>query len=165
MKLSTILPILSASAKKQEKSKESDRSVERFVASEVTDQCSDQVPQLGGTFETPNEGLHGAIILNDYRDHTNCMHVVQAASNCEEIKIQYRSVAVELDCGFDSFRFGWAGANGVNVTPGRCSCFGDGCSSSFDYVDDYFQTSFQEFPVFIGNLMTKKNESLSLSES
>ena len=138
MKLSITLPILTAGAKKN---KEGDRSVDRFVTSEVTNQCSDQVPRRGGDFDTPNQGSYGAIILNDYPDGLDCKHVVQAESSCEEINIQYRSIGVELDsdCDYDSFRFSWTGAHGLTVTPGRCSCFGDGCYSNFDYEDYYFE--------------------------
>ena len=147
MKLSTLLPILAAGAKKQQKEKnQGDRSVERFVASRVTTQCSAQVPSLGGTFDAPNDGFSGAIILNDYPNETECKHVVQADSSCSEIKIQYRSFAVEIDsdCVYDSFRFGWTGTNGFDVTPGRCGCFGDGCFGSFDYVDDYFEDDYMQ---------------------
>ena len=93
MKLSTLLPILAAG--KPDKRKEEDRSVERFVASQVTNQCSDQVPSLGGDFDAINNGLSGTIILNNYFDNTNCKHVVQADSSCEEIRINYQSVAIE----------------------------------------------------------------------
>ena len=133
MKFSILLPVLAAGASKQQKKeKEGNRNVERFVASEVTNQCSEQIPSLGGTFNTPNKGSSGAIILNDYRDLTYCKHVVQADNNCEQIKIEYRSVEVEIGitCQFDSFRFDLAGT----ITPGGCGFFGE----SWNYLEDNF---------------------------
>ena len=77
-----------------------------------------------------------------------CMHVVVADSSCSQIEIQYRSVAVEpvSDCSYDSFGLGWSGPNGFDITPGRCGCFGDGCSGSFNYdnFDDYFAQYFED---------------------
>ena len=139
MKLTTLLPILAADAQKHRKKKEN-RSVERFIASEVTNQCSDQVPSLGGGFESINSGLSGEISLTDYPNHTNCKQVVQADSSCEQIRIQYRNVAVEDShiCELDSFRFGWTDNNGFQVTPARCSCFGDGCDGQFLESYSYF---------------------------
>ena len=29
----------------------------------------------------------------------------------------------------------WAGIDGFDVTPGRCSCFGDGCFADLEYYD------------------------------
>ena len=61
MKFSSFLPILTAANRK----KTSDRKVsEPFVASEVTQQCSDQVPNLGGIFETTNNGSNGTFKLD-----------------------------------------------------------------------------------------------------
>ena len=62
MKLSILLPILVAAADKQDK-KEGNRNDKRFVPSEVTNQCSDQVPRLGGDFESVNSGSSGTINL------------------------------------------------------------------------------------------------------
>ena len=132
MKLSILLPILAAGENEQLKKKDDNRTVgERFVASEVNEQCLNQVPNLGGTFQASNQGSRGEIRLENYADYTNCKHVVQAEPSCEEIQINYRSVAVESSggCYYDSFRFGWTGTNGFDVTPPRCDCFGDGCSS------------------------------------
>ena len=128
---------MAAGANKRLKKKEGNRTVERFVASEVTSQCSDQVPSLGGYFDAINNGLSGTMILNNYSDNTNCKHVVQADSSCEEIQINYQSVAIEPHplCEFDSFRFGWTRADGFDVTPGRCSCFGEGCFTDLEYYD------------------------------
>ena len=61
---------------------------------------------------------------------------LQADGNCEEIRIDYNSIAVEegSNCRYDSFRFDLGGT----LTPRRCSCYGEGCWSEFDYEDDYF---------------------------
>ena len=147
MKLSTsILPILAVSAKKRQKKKDGDRTVEgeRFAASAYTRQCSNQVPSKDGIFTTTNNGFEGEIKLENYPNFVRCKHVVQADSSCEAIRVSYRSIAVEPEddnCEFDSFRFGWAGADGWNVTPPRCSCFGDGCTNSGfggGAFEDYF---------------------------
>ena len=147
MKLSVFLPILASGESKRDKKQEGDKSVKRaFVASEVTNQCSTVVSNLGGRFDTPilnpdRPQSSGRLILWDYPENFNCKHVVQADSTCEEIEISYRTIAVEPSwpfCGYDSFRFGWAGVNGFDVTPGRCSCFGGGCFSEFDGIEEYF---------------------------
>ena len=137
MKFISLLPILTAGNKK----KDGDRSVDKpFIASEVTEECSNQVPRKGGSFEAINNGSFGEINLDRYSNNTDCKHVVQADESCEEIRIKYRSVAVESqdNCKWDSFRFGWVGTNGFEVTPPRCHCFGDGCDSSILlYYDEY----------------------------
>ena len=152
MKISILLPILAAGASKRPKKNQDERNVERFVASQVTNQCLNQVPSLGGKFEATNTGISGAIVLTDYSDYTDCKHVVQADSSCQEIIVNYRSVAVEYGnrCVYDSFRFGWTGSNGFDVTPGRCSCFGDGCDFNLDYddyYDDYYNDEY-EYTIF-----------------
>ena len=137
MKLSNLLPILAAGENKRLKQKkEGNRGVgERFVASDFDEECSFQVPNLGGTFQASGNASSGTIRLENYPDNTNCKHVVQAVPSCAEIRINYRSVAVEQpdyvdgNCYFDNFGFGWTGANGFDVTPPRCYCFGDGCST------------------------------------
>ena len=135
MKLSVVLPILSAGASKQKENKKGNRSVERFVASEVTNYCSDQVPAKGGTFEATGNDSNGLIKLENYPKNINCKHVVQASTSCAEIKVQLRSVVTEpAGCSYDFFRFGWA----ETITPARCGCFGDGCRSEFSYDQYYF---------------------------
>ena len=70
MKLLIILPILAVS----EQESQEDRSCMFgcFDGSEVTNLCSDQVPQpnayspQGGIFETSNTGLNGKIKLENY---------------------------------------------------------------------------------------------------
>ena len=121
MKVSVLLPILTAGA-----SKKKDRNDERQV---MEGPCSSQVPRLGGDFKSINEGLSGAIILDHYPELFKCNHTVKADSSCEEIKISYRSVQVEQedDCDYDSFRFGWTGAKGSILTKEKCSCYADGC--------------------------------------
>ena len=152
MKLSILLPILAAGQNKRlKKKKEGNRSVgERFVASDVTAQCLSQVPNSGGSFQVTNNGSRGEIRLENYTDNTTCKHVVQAEQSCTEIRINYRSVAVEEeeDCGYDSFRFGWTGTNGFDVTPSKCHCFGDGCSTllTYEYENSYYDyTSTYEY--------------------
>ena len=136
MKLSIIIPILSAGANKQNENKKGSRSVERFVASEVTNDCSEQVPAKGGVFLTSGNGSNGEINLEKYPTNINCKHVVQASSSCSEIRIQLRSVATEMYCNSDFFRFGWTGTNGsFDTTPARCGCFGDGCYYKDNYSD------------------------------
>ena len=142
MKLSIILPILAVSEPESNKNEDRSCMFGCFDGSEVTNLCSDQVPRpnayspQGGTFETSNNGLNGEIKLENYPNDVNCKHVVQADSTCEEIKIEYRSVAVEdgsNGCNSDVFRFGWPnGPKGFDVTPGRCGCFGDGCGTSLE---------------------------------
>ena len=69
MKLIKLLPILAADAKKARKNKNQDnRTVERFVASQITDECSDKIPSSGGDFDTVNEGMSGTIFLNNYKN-------------------------------------------------------------------------------------------------
>ena len=148
MKLPTFLPILAAVASQQQNQKEREIFIGWFEPSEVANQCSEQVPELGGVFETSNEGSHGAIILNDYPANVNCKHVVEARSDCGEIKIQYRSVAVvdfladvhpvqSYYCRYsDFFRFGWPKPNSFHVTPASCGCFGDGCDTLKNYFTD-----------------------------
>ena len=138
MKLPILLPIFVAGANKRSKKKEGNRDVgERFIASGVNEQCLNQVPNSGGTFQATNQGSRGGIKLEDYPNLINCKHVVQAEPSCEEIRINYRSVAVESSrgCYFDSFRFGWIGTNGFDVTPPKCHCFGDGCNSSVTGIE------------------------------
>ena len=145
MKLSIIIPILSAGANKQNENKKGSRSVERFVASEVTNDCSEQVPAKGGIFLTSGNGSNGEINLEKYPTNINCKHVVQASSSCTEIQIQLRSVVTELYC-FDFFRFGWTGTNGsFDITPARCSCFGDGCHYEKVDYEDYSYSYFSHY--------------------
>ena len=145
MKLSIFLPILAAGASKRDKKQGGNRSL-AFVASEVTNPCS-TISNLGGRFDASmmdpdRPQSSGAIDLWNYPNNFNCKHVVQADSTCQEIEISYRTIAVEKEttfCDYDSFRFGWAGANGFDVTPGRCSCFGAGCNSAFDGNEHHFK--------------------------
>ena len=54
---------------------EKERTTERFVASEVTNECSEQVNNLGGFFSTyPGN----RITLTNYTNNIDCKHVVQA---------------------------------------------------------------------------------------
>ena len=138
MKLSIILPILSAGANKQKENKDGNKSAERFVASEVTNNCSVEVPSKGGTFFAIGNGgfmsTGGFIKLDNYPSVINCKHVVRANPFCAEIQIQYQSVATEPDCDYDFFRFEW----GETITPARCGCFGNGCRSKFKDQENYF---------------------------
>ena len=73
MKLSASRPILVVGANQQNMEKE--RTTERFVASEVTNECSEQVNNLGGFFSTyPGN----RITLTNYTNNIDCKHVVQA---------------------------------------------------------------------------------------
>ena len=148
MKLSATLPIFVAGNK-------GDRGAsEPFLASEVTVECSDQVRGYGGIFETTNNGSSGSLKLDKYRDNTDCKHVVQADRNCQTIRINYQSIMVEAatTCELDSFRFGWSGSTGFEVTPARCYCFEEGCDSATlfydsqygDQYDDYYPYEFDE---------------------
>ena len=146
MKLSTVLPILAVSAdeKKIKKAYDGNAGVERFVASEYRDQCSDTIPGSRGmadawkhveaNFLTTNDGSRGTIRLENYPNNAHCKHVVQANSSCKKIVVTYRYVAVEgppsyqgRQCPADSFRFEWADADGFKVTPPLCDCYGAGC--------------------------------------
>ena len=157
MKISILLPILAIGENHRLKQKkQGNRSVgEQFVASDVNAQCSSQVSSLGGSFEVTNNGSRGEIRLENYTNSINCKHVVQAELSCAEIRIKYRSIAVEEEgnCGFDSFRFGWTGTNGFDVTPPKCSCFGDGCSLVlYEYYDSEGMSynSFGDYAGLIG---------------
>ena len=60
MKLPILLPILADGAtKRKKKDNQGNRSVERFAASDVTEECLTEFPRLGGTFDAPNEGSYG----------------------------------------------------------------------------------------------------------
>ena len=152
MKLSILLPILAYGANKQPKKKEDNKSVDRFVAGNVREQCLDQIPKLGGNFQTTNDGSSGEIRLENYPRRVNCKHVVQAAPSCGEIKIKYRSIAVEGedDCSNDNFRFGWETATGFEVTEPKCSCFGDGCDSGLITEYMYYGNTIREEVEFYG---------------
>ena len=142
MKLSTILPALVASANKKAKKKDGEKSVnqDRFAVNKITEQCSDIVPSLGGTFETSNDGFRGEINLDNYSDGIRCKHVVQADNSCEAIKISYESIAIEPSyddsCDYDGFRIGWTEGTNSLTTPARCNCFGGGCDH--DYFGIHF---------------------------
>ena len=163
MKLSTVLPILAVSANKRRRNKDGDRRavgelIAPFVASNYPDQCSDQIPSLRNvfnpqpSFETTNDGTHGEIRLEHYPIDAHCRHVVQAVNNCKKIVVKYRSFSVERDtyaanlCGRDAFGFEWADANGSNVTPPMCDCYGDGCKSNLDFDEgDYSEEYFANY--------------------
>ena len=144
MKLSIILPVYAASVSTKQKNEDEvdqDRSV---TQNWVTEECSEQVSKLGGSFEATNiEGFLGTINLDQYPNDASCKHLVRADSRCKEIIIKYRSVAVESTaysktCHHDSFQFVWF--DEVNdskvVTPARCRCFGEGCVVNSDWFDD-----------------------------
>ena len=149
MKISNFLPILAAAGNKRQKMKKDEKSVDRINYSAITEECTNQVPSLDGTFETTNNGFSGEINLDNYPNNALCKHVIQAHSRCSEIKIQYRSVGVEPNakCIYDSFHFGRNSGNGFEVTEPACKCFGDGCQTSGVYLwDDYDLTNyFQDF--------------------
>ena len=180
MKISLVLPVFAFSADKRHKQQDRDRSVETFVASNFTEQCSTEVSIFGGIFESANSGFNGEIALQNYGADTKCKHVIQADSSCQEIKINYQSVAVEseLDCDFDYFRFGWTGETGFEVTPPRCHCFGDGCQSmaiaydlvdyysvTDDYVDNYTFDNFTQFEIGGDGLVINSNSFTFFFES
>ena len=141
MKLSIILPVFAASVDtKPEKKDEVDQ--DRFIAplDWITEECSNQVSNKGGIFETTNEGFRGTINLDQYPPRVSCKHLVQADSSCEEIIIKYRSVSVEpspyfKSCVRDGFRFAWYDEvnNSKIETPARCNCFGEGCDVNSDW--------------------------------
>ena len=66
MKLIKLLPILAADAKKAQKNKNQDNRTVPY--SQITDECSDKIPSSGGDFDTVNEGMSGAIFLNNYKN-------------------------------------------------------------------------------------------------
>ena len=134
MKLSAILPILAAGSNERQH-KNSEREFEQFVASEVTDECSDQFPSFGWSFQTTNDGFRGEVNLDNFEDNVNCRHDIHAGNRCREIKIKYRSVAVEsISCHYVGFRFGWNDGTNDYITPARCDCHGDGCDDpDLDY--------------------------------
>ena len=111
------------------KNKRSKRSHQEESLSEVTEDCSDQAPRFGGSFQATNDGSRGEVRFEEYGNNQKCKHVVQAEPGCQEIQIKYRSVAVQgsSTCSNDNFRFGWEGTSGLELTPATCNCFGDGC--------------------------------------
>ena len=142
MKLSKVLLLLAIEAKGDDSSDGKTVS-EPFVASDVTEICSEQIPDLGGIYahfdtsylHSPNAGR---IEIWHYPANVNCKQVVEAISSCEEIKVTLQSVAVQgrTDCRADSFRFAW----GETITPPRCHCV-TGCGYSLednDYDSYYF---------------------------
>ena len=145
---SSFLPILAISAKKRkkyvERSERGPFDTNGFQTSSDYRQCSDQITAKGGIFETTNDGLHGQVKLENYPNHIKCNHVIQAAESCSAIRVSYQSIAVQdrYKCKFDQFRFGWPGPNGFNVTPPRCDCFGDGCSSLTYYGNPWQDYSY-----------------------
>ena len=160
MKLVTILPIMAVLAKKKFKSqpnlKQPTKAKRDRISSEtVEEECTSQIPRLGGTFQPTNDGLSGRIELLDYPNTAKCRHVIKADDSCEAVKINYRDVAVETNlvgCDLDYF---WFEANGL--TPRRqCQYFGDGCyenefSATYnsqiydDETDYYFDDSYENY--------------------
>ena len=170
MKLSILLPILAAAEKKQQPiNKEDNRSVERqFDASQVTEECSKAV----GRFQarSSSDGSQGLVILNHYMFKTiNCKHVVHADSGCREIKIRYGTVAVKPDndftvCSHDSFRYGWMGTNGLEVTPARCGCFGRVCDFDSTMLGpDVFIVKSNNFTLFFNSDGVNNGSNIVLS--
>ena len=109
--------------------------ITQSTPAQVTQQCADQVPKIGGSFEAFNSGLSGEIKLEDYPNHANCQHVVYADSSCKVIEIRHRSIAVEPEenCDNDSFRLGWTSPEGVEYGQPICYCYGNGCESNTMY--------------------------------
>ena len=107
MKLSTILPILTVIANERRKNENGENTI--FVpADEVTEQCLEQIPRLGGIFETTNNGLSGEIKLDNYPNNASCYQYIQPDSRCERIIMSYPSFAIESNddfCGTDYFTF------------------------------------------------------------
>ena len=153
MKTLSILPLLAVGATNRNNQNGDERGFDGSgLVSNITDyseDCSDQVPNKGGIFETTNSGNRGELTLDKYSTKLRCKHVVQADDRCSEIKISYRNIAVNAyyngvgECTLDAFRFGW-GENGTEeLTPPRCNCFGEGCSHDimgdhFDNINDYY---------------------------
>ena len=144
MKFVTALPIMAVLAQKKFKSepdvKQPTTAKQDRISSEtVEEECSRQIPRLGGFFKPTNDGLSGEIELREYPDDAKCRHFIQADDNCKALKIKYDDIAVEDDgvtCeAFDSF---WFEANGL--TPKRqCHCFGDGCFENEFFDDNEYQ--------------------------
>ena len=151
MRLSTILPLLVVYAKNRDLSDYGNNPYSTNTRQH--EECLVEIPDLGGSFETINNGSRGQVKLLNYPFGANCKHVVQADSNCSKIKINYRDVAVENHDSSTCFEASfWFEANGSNVTPAQCHCFGDGCFENGLEYYDYFEypyswTPFGEFDV------------------
>ena len=164
MRLLKILPILAVSADKKHQKKNGERNTETpFIAMDYSALCSERIPQFGGSFVVFNERTRGEILLDNYPNDMKCRHVVDAKSNCKEIEVRYRSVAVEPDvaCEFDFFRLRWPGWNGLEMvdglagTPPMCDCAGDGCASSLDF--DHYTSYMEDYPEDYENLDFQEN--------
>ena len=154
MKICAILPLLAAGANKKNE-RGYDGWGNTSDISQYSEECLTQVPSKNGIFETENSGTRGEIALDQYSAGLRCKHDVQ--TDCSEIKISYRSIAVMLNygspiCDLDGFRLGWTDneTGDFSVTPLRCNCFGGGCdhdelSDYFDYANNhYYYDSYQD---------------------
>ena len=158
MKLLKFLPLFAVNAGKKEKNKNVDKIVTEdrseylydYYAAQFLNQCSDQVPTLGGSFVTVNNGLSGELRLETYPEFVKCKHVVQANVNCRQIEVSYRSVAVEpaSRCGSDRFFIDWPGVDPRSPEYERmkspiCGCFGDGCDMGlYDGTNGYYDPDY-----------------------
>ena len=134
MKISIVLPIFVVNGQRAAK-KERKPSSEKKLRS--SGKCSTEIPKEGGSFVTTNNQYRGEIKLENQPLDVSCEHVIQAASDCEQIKIDYRNVA--LHCGAGHFSFGWQEHGEYKHFGSQCDCWGDGCeshNSNYVYYDD-----------------------------
>ena len=162
MKFLALLLLLATSAKERQKKRFDDKTIglndsyENLCVNQVTENVNLQAEiletgNLGidlpqGTFTTQVIGtdtgrLWGEVRLENYPNELNCHYVVNAGSDCKEIKINLRNVAVEKEASWnkchDHFQFSWIDSNGLSTsTPPRCTCYGDGCSETLMGVVD-----------------------------
>ena len=138
MNFLTILPVLTVTA---DTHKESERNNIDFIQyfdflGWFPAQCSNEVVELGGVFETTEDEFRGQLNLQNYPANAFCRHVVVADESCAEIKVSFQSVAVAADptdlqdpC-IDYFLFGWYTPSGHvgHLNQEMCHCYGNGCS-------------------------------------
>ena len=102
MKSSIVLPIFVVSGQRAAK-KDKETSGEKTLRS--YGECSTTLPVKGGSFVSTNYGSRGEIKLENQPLDVNCKHNIQAPSDCEQINIEYRNIA--LHCYSAAFSFGW----------------------------------------------------------
>ena len=147
MKISIILPIFVVRSQKAAR-KDKKNSDEKKLRS--SGDCSTDIPMKGGSFVSTNNRYRGEIKLENQPLDVTCEHVVQAASDCEQIRVEYRDVALHCDAGH--FSLSWQ-QNGEHHQSGQqCDCWGNGCedhNSYYVYYDnsdcDYLSPSRPEY--------------------
>ena len=77
-----------------------------------------------------NNGMSGRVRLDDYGLDMSCHIAIEAAPECNAIRIELVSLAMEKwqNCWFDQMRWQWQNDAGETLqSQENCGCFGDGC--------------------------------------